>query len=382
MPCSPSLTAASDVASAIDFKRGAGDHLGIRGGQENGGASDVLGPVQATPRDRADEAAPPFGLVGALLHPDEARQHRRVGRHRADGDHPNTVRRKLDRERLGQGDDGSLGRVVHGQARPRTDSGRAGRVEDDPATLRLHARNSRATAVEHAPDVDVHDAVEERIGRVFEWREGLRQARVVEQHVDAAEAVDRPLDHGLDLLGAGYVNLERLRLDAGGADLLDRLGRAGGVQVSGQHASPLFGECQRRSAPDAGAGAGNDRDLALQLHDFSASRTSSAWPSTLTFGKTALIVPFLSITKVVRAMPMYSRPINRFCCQTPYWSATAWSGSASKGKVRWYFCWNFLCDLMLSVLTPRISAPCSWNRLRRSLNEHASTVQPGVSSRG
>jgi len=38
----------------------------------------------------------------------------------------------------------------------------------------------------------------------------------------------------------------------------------------------------------------------------------------LTLGNTALMVPFLSTTKVVRAIPMCSRPMNFLSCQTPY----------------------------------------------------------------
>src|SRR5207237_10482403 len=118
---------------------------------------------------------------------------------------------------------------------------RTGGVEVNTATLRLHAGNRRATAVDDAADVDVHDAVEQGVGRLFKRREGLRQAGVVEQDVDAAETVDRALDHGLDLFAVRYVNLRRIGVAAGCADLFGRLVGAGRVEVGHQDARALFG---------------------------------------------------------------------------------------------------------------------------------------------
>src|SRR4030095_2842384 len=43
---------ASDAAAAVHFDAGAGDHRRVVGGEEHGGAGEVLGLVQTTQRDR------------------------------------------------------------------------------------------------------------------------------------------------------------------------------------------------------------------------------------------------------------------------------------------------------------------------------------------
>src|SRR5437870_10890188 len=106
-----------DIAPAINFECRPGDHLGVAGGQEDSRASKVLGTIQATPRDGANEATPTLSFVGALIDADETRQHRRVGRDWTDRDDPNAIWRQLDGQGFGQGDDRALGRVVDRQPR-------------------------------------------------------------------------------------------------------------------------------------------------------------------------------------------------------------------------------------------------------------------------
>src|SRR6267142_1424874 len=97
---------ASDAAAAVHFDAGAGDHRRVVGGEEHGGARQVLGLVQTTERHCRDVAGVAFLVHRALAH--ERRQHRRLGRDRRDRDHPNAVARRLERQALGQGDDGPL----------------------------------------------------------------------------------------------------------------------------------------------------------------------------------------------------------------------------------------------------------------------------------
>src|SRR5438552_11791418 len=97
MDRSPTTRAGSlDIAAAINFERRPGDHLGVGGSQKDCRASKILGTIQATPRDSADKATPTLSFVGALIDANEARQHRRVGRHWTDRDDPNAMRRQLN----------------------------------------------------------------------------------------------------------------------------------------------------------------------------------------------------------------------------------------------------------------------------------------------
>jgi hypothetical protein len=111
--------------------------------------------------------------------------------------------------------------------------------------VRFHVRNCRAAAVKDPLDVDVEDAVVEVVGRLLKRREPLRQAGVVEQHVKAAEAVDRGGDHALDLVGPCYVYCQGLGLATARADLLSSLLSGRRLNVGHDHGSAFVGERQR-----------------------------------------------------------------------------------------------------------------------------------------
>src|SRR5690606_32796278 len=84
-------------------------------------------------------------------------------------------------------------------------------------------------------------------------------AGVGEEDVDAAEALEGGGDHGVDLLGTGEVGGEDEGLRPGrGGDGGEPVGRAGGEGEAGALAAEHPGE----RAADAGAGAGDERDLA------------------------------------------------------------------------------------------------------------------------
>src|SRR5690606_16883948 len=64
---------------------------------------------------------------------------------------------------------------------------------------------------------------------------------------------------------------------------------------------------QRHSFANGGGGRGRfDRHVVFPLaqRPCTAASTSSAWPSTLTFGHTWRMTPLASIRKVVRSMPI------------------------------------------------------------------------------
>ena len=56
---------------------------------------------------------------------------------------------------------------------------------------------------------------------------------------------------------------------------------------------------------------------------------------------------------------LYRRPFRTFSTQTPYASATLWSGSASSVNGSVYFDLKRACEATSSGLTPRTTAPRS-----------------------
>jgi hypothetical protein len=71
-----------------------------------------------------------------------------------------------------------------------------------------------------------------------------------------------------------------------------------------------------------------------------------------------------------------------FFFQAPYFSATSWSESASRGKLSLCFLANLALLGTSSTLTPSTAALLFPKSGKRSRNAHASFVQPGVSSFG
>ena len=92
---------------------------------------------------------------------------------------------------------------------------------------------------------------------------------IVDQNVDAAEASDHGLDQRRDVAALGDVGREQLGLAAGLPDrgrdpLAARL-----VQVDDRNLGALGGEQPGDLLADIAAGAGDDRDLILELHRLS-----------------------------------------------------------------------------------------------------------------
>ena len=126
------------------------------------------------------------------------------GRDRVDAD---PARAELAGERAGQADQPGLGRAVRGGlgdahlAQPRGD------VDDRPAAALDHRRQRRAAGVEGGGEVGRDDLVP--LGRLdLEERPDLRPPGVVDEAVDAPEAVDDLLDQRLRLAAVGDVGGE------------------------------------------------------------------------------------------------------------------------------------------------------------------------------
>ena len=131
---------------------------------------------------------------------------------------------------------------------------------------RLHplapVRRREAGRHEVALQVDVDDVVPLLLRHRHEHAVA-QDAGVVDQHVEVAEGVDRGADQRLAAVPARDVVVRRDGLAAGGADLLGGLLRDL-AEVVDDDLGALGREQARVLAPEAAAGAGDDRDPAVE----------------------------------------------------------------------------------------------------------------------
>ena len=101
--------------------------------------------------------------------------------------------------------------------------------------------------------------------------------RVVEQNVEFAEAVDRGLEHALDMLVIRDIDGALFSGPAGGADVRGGALGAVAVQVGHEHGGAFTREGQRGRGANARAGTGDDGDQALETaHPAPTRRALSA----------------------------------------------------------------------------------------------------------
>src|SRR3989344_3636797 len=94
------------------------------------------------------------------------------------------------------------------------------------------------------------------------------------------------------------------------------------------------------------------------------------------------ILPFGSIRKETRKVPIYSLPINFFFAQASYFSTTFLSSSARRVNGKSYFSANFLWLFAFWMLIPKTLSLSFLKSGIISRIAQASFVQPGVSSFG
>ena len=183
------------------------------------------------------------------------------------------LRAQLHRRGAGQAVDAGLGRRVVALAEVAAQPGDRGHVDDAAAAaLVLHHARRRLQAGEGAGQVDVEHR-RPFLGRQLERGAVAQDARVVDQDVEAAERFDSGAD---DLLG-GVEGADRPLLATASPpaalDLLDHAGRRRRCSPlpSRAHAGVVdddlgafLGEEQSVGATDAGAGAGDESDLAVE----------------------------------------------------------------------------------------------------------------------
>ena len=185
-------------------------------------------------------------------------------RDRVDAD---LLRRELEREVLGQRVAARLrGRVGAGRGGgDRVDRPHRADVDDRAAALLLHRRGRRLRDPVGRAQDRAERLLEVLLG-LLEERDDAEDAGRVDEHVDAAEALDGGRDERLRLLARG---------DLAGVDVDALAGRvegvAGGLELglagaAEDDARALLEEALRCGAADAAAAAGDQDDLVLELH--------------------------------------------------------------------------------------------------------------------
>src|SRR6267378_2863606 len=196
----------------------------------------------------------------------------------ADRVHSDARRRVLVREPLGEVDAGrARHRRGHG-ARRRRLAADGGDVDDDAAAALLHDRDAQAAEPDGGHQLELDVRLPRAVIDVHE-RGRRRGAGVVEENVDAAEALGGRLHHGLHILGARHVGGNREHLATGLPDLSRRALQHFLAAGADAHARPLARQLYRRGAAESGAAAGHDRHLARQVeiqHGLASVGPSSA----------------------------------------------------------------------------------------------------------
>ena len=161
---------------------------------------------------------------------------------------------------------GAVRTALGGEREPRE----AGGDRDDVAALALaEVREHGLDAVEHRLDVDGHHVVDVGVGELGDHARDAA-ARVVDDHVELTEALERAIAEPLEIGALGDVggNDERVRSQRGGAR--GELGFATG----GEHdaAGAALGDLGGERGADADRRAGDDDDLVV--HGRTVTRSS------------------------------------------------------------------------------------------------------------
>src|SRR5689334_15926691 len=180
----------------------------------------------------------------------------REDRARADGVHPNALRRVVGGERPRQARDRGLGGVVLQVAAACYDGTHGGDVDDGAALVAAHQRNRRLGTEDVAHQVDVEDLFPARGTRLVDLLV-FADAGIVDQDVEMPEPLRGAVDE-VEACGLGAnVSLSEGDLGAGGLELGRHALAALAVPVAECHARALGNEtpdgrlADPRCSPDA-----------------------------------------------------------------------------------------------------------------------------------
>src|SRR5215211_823595 len=253
----------------VDEERLAGDVGGVVACEEGGHAGHLVGVPGALHRDVLLHLLALLGIVdpGAVDRGD-----RRAGAHAIHADAPGCV---LERQRPGEVLHPALAGRVAEVARLRDQLVDA-RDVDDHARLLLRQEVPDGLAGAHERAAQVHgEHLVEVLARELLGGPGDLDAGVVDEHVDAAEAVDRLADHLHDVVLLGHVAPDEYVLDALLVDFVDAgvhlvlglLGLLGLAEVVDRHVGAVLGEAHRDRLPDPGAAPGHEHVLVVEASE-------------------------------------------------------------------------------------------------------------------
>ena len=183
-----------------------------------------------------------------------------------DGQHPDVVGGKIQRQVAGQGKDASLaGRVgrdiLHG-----LQTLHAGHVDDHASAPKLHLRNGELGHQEEALEIDVNDAIPEFLRGVHRIQVGTGRLDpdVVDQDVDPPKGLIGLTNHPGRLRGVGHVRrhvLDRQPFIPGQVQQFP-IGRS--IDIGKNDRGSLSTQGQRAGAANALGPAGHDSHFAFQ----------------------------------------------------------------------------------------------------------------------
>ena len=224
--------------------------------QEHGRTADVAGVAPAAGGDALLDLAVArlVGLQrGGVVGGDIARR---------DGVHIDAPGRPFVCEQLGEAGDAALRRGVARHADAALEGEERGDVDDLARALGQHVATGRLAEEEGGLEVGVDHRVPILLGKV-DAVGAADDAGIIDEDVEAAELLQRLVDHALHRFDGGEVGGDDLRLAAERADLLHRF--LGGRAADGGDVGAGGGERQRDRLADAGIGAGDDRGLAGKI---------------------------------------------------------------------------------------------------------------------
>src|SRR5579859_6884431 len=140
----------------------------------------------------------------------------------------------------------------------------AGRNHDDmPAALLFHRRQHGLRAEKWTSQVDIQRALPLFYWRVFHNANWTTDARVVDQHIDPAKALQRLRGDTAGIGRLGNIGVQRHADAIGGSNLGDQPVHISLGASDGYHAGALTGKRQSNNTPSATPGASNNSHLIL-----------------------------------------------------------------------------------------------------------------------
>lgn len=184
--------------------------------------------------------------------------------------HTDVERAKLMREVAREADDAALGGDVRRRVARAQQEGHGSEIDDLSMLLFLHHRRDRFATVERRTKVDGEMMIPTLDALLIERLHRIDRG-VVDEDVDWAELLRRPLHHRVDSTWIGNVRAEADRLAAGVGDFLCHFRRGRFAQIVDGYRGACLGEGARDLRANPTARAGNESDFSREREPIHAS---------------------------------------------------------------------------------------------------------------